>query len=237
MDERFARNSALLGTQATNKLKTVKIALFGVGGVGSAVLEALVRAGVGNIDVFDDDSVNITNLNRQLIATEATVGMLKTDAAEKRAREINPDINIGKFSVFYLPENADNTDLSGYDYIVDAIDTVAAKIELIIRANALSVPIISVMGTGNKLDPTKIETGDIYKTRECPLCRVMRTELKKRGIKKLTCVWSPEAPIAPKEQTEEKKNGRPCPASAPFVPIAAGIAAAAHIVNEIIKPR
>ncbi len=235
MDERFARNRALLGADATNKLKNTKIALFGVGGVGGAVLESLVRCGIGNIDVFDNDTVNITNLNRQLIATEATINMPKTDAAEKRAKEINPNINIGKFNIFYLPENADTIDLSHYDYIVDAIDTVTAKIELILRANRLNIPIISIMGTGNKLDPTLIEIGDVYKTRECPLCRVMRNELKKRGVKKLTCVWSPEMPIAPKEATEEKGNGRPSPASAPFVPLAAGITAASHIVKELIK--
>lgn len=235
MDERFARNRAILGADATDKLKRLRIALFGVGGVGGAVLEGLVRCGIGNIDIFDNDIVNITNLNRQLIATEATINMPKTDAAAKRAKEINPNINIGKFNVFYLPENADSIDLSHYDYIVDAIDTVTSKIELIIRAKHLGVPIISVMGTGYKLDPTLIEIGDIYKTRECPLCRIMRNELKKRGIKKLTCVWSPERPIPLKDITEEKENGRPSPASAPFVPIAAGIAAAAHIVKDLIK--
>ncbi len=236
MDERFLRNSALWGADKTERLKNARIALFGVGGVGGAVLEALARAGVGCIDIFDNDTVNITNINRQLIATEDTVGIFKTDAAETRAKQINPDIKIGKFNIFYLPENADSIDLSGYDYIVDAIDTVSAKIELIIRAQRLGVPIISIMGTGNKLDPTQIEIGDIYKTRQCPLCRVMRAELKKRGVKKLTCVWSAEIPIKPNSLAEEKGNGRVAPASAPFVPIAAGVAAAAHIVKEIINP-
>lgn len=237
MDERFLRNSALMGIDKTELLKNTKVALFGVGGVGSATLEALSRAGVGSIDIFDNDTVNITNINRQLIATEDTVGMLKTDAAEKRAKLINPNISINKFPVFYLPENADSIDLSEYDYIVDAIDTVTAKIELIIRAEKFNVPIISIMGTGNKLDPTKIEISDIYKTIQCPLCRVMRTELKKRGIKKLVCVWSPEVPIKPNSLAEQKENGRLAPASAPFVPIAAGIAAAAYIVNNIIKEK
>ncbi len=235
MSERFLRNSALFGADKTELLKQKKIALFGCGGVGSATLEALVRAGIGSIDVFDNDTVNITNLNRQLIANEKTVGLLKVDAAEIKAKEINPDIHIGKFPIFYLSDNADDTDLSGYDYIVDAVDTVSAKIELIIRANALKVPIISIMGTGNKLNPTLLEVGDIYKTKECPLCRVMRTELKKRGIKRLTCVWSSERPIKPNTLAETKENGRPAPASAPFVPIAAGVIAAAHIVNEFIK--
>ena len=237
MDNRFLRNAALIGADKTEALKDIKIALFGVGGVGGAALEALVRSGVGQIDIFDNDTVNITNLNRQLIATEKTVGMGKCDAALLRAKEINPDIKIGRFPVFYLPENADSVDLSNYDYIIDAIDTVSAKIELILRADRLGVPIISIMGTGNKLDPTKIEVGDIFSTRECPLCRVMRTELKKKGIKKLTCVWSPEPTIKPNELAEQKADGRPAPASMPFVPIAAGIAAAAHIINKTIKPR
>ncbi len=235
MDERFIRNSALWGKDKTELLSKKKIALFGVGGVGSAALEALVRAGVTNIDVFDNDTVSISNLNRQLIANEKTLGLKKTDAAFILAREINPNVNIGKFDIFYLPDTADNIDLGAYDYIIDAVDTVSAKIELILRANALNVPIISVMGTGNKLNPTLLEVSDIFKTRECPLCRVMRTELKKRGIKRLTCVWSSEKPIPPNDLAEKKENGRLAPASAPFVPIAAGIAAAAHIVNEFIK--
>ncbi len=235
MDERFIRNSAIWGSDKTELLKIKKIALFGVGGVGSAVLEALVRAGLQNIDVFDNDKVSISNLNRQLIANNKTLGLKKTDAAEIKAKEINENINIGKFEIFYLPENADTIDLSKYDYIVDAIDTVSAKIELALRATTLNIPIISIMGTGNKLNPTLIEVSDIYKTRECPLCRVMRSELKKRGIKKLTCVWSSEKPITPNSLAEKKENGRTAPASAPFVPIAAGIAAAAHIVNEFIK--
>lgn len=235
MDERFIRNSALWGIEKTELLAQKKIALFGVGGVGSATLEALVRAGVLNIDVFDNDTVNISNLNRQLIANNKTLGLKKTDAAEIKAKEINENINIGKFEIFYLPENADTIDLSKYDYIVDAIDTVSAKIELALRATTLNIPIISIMGTGNKLNPTLIEVSDIYKTRECPLCRVMRTELKKRGIKHLTCVWSAEKQITPNSLAEKRENGRPAPASAPFVPIAAGIAAAAHIINEFIK--
>lgn len=235
MNERFIRTAALLGEGAANRLEKAKIALFGVGGVGGAVLEALARAGVGAIDIFDNDSVNITNINRQLIATENTLGIPKTDAAEMRAKAINPDIKIGKYNVFYLPENADSIDLSGYDYIVDAIDTVSAKLELAVRAQSLCVPIISIMGTGNKLDPCKIQISDIFSTRECPLCRVMRTELKKRGVKGLTCVWSDEVPITPNELIEKRENGRPSPASAPFVPIVAGITAAAHIVKELTK--
>lgn len=235
MNERFIRTAALLGEGAVNRLEKARIALFGVGGVGGAVLEGLARAGVGAIDIFDNDKVNITNVNRQLIATESTLGIPKTDAAELRAKAINPDIKIGKFNLFYLPENADSIDLSGYDYIVDAIDTVSAKLELAVRAERLGVPIISIMGTGNKLDPCKIQISDIFSTRECPLCRVMRTELKKRGVKKLTCVWSDEVPLTPNELAEKRENGRPAPASTPFVPITAGITAASYIVKELIK--
>ena len=235
MNERFLRTAALLGSEANVRLSAAKIALFGVGGVGGAVLEGLARAGVGNIDVFDNDTVAVTNLNRQLIATEQTVGLKKTDAAELRARAINPDIKIGKFDLFYLPENADSIDLSSYDFIVDAIDTVSSKLELALRAERLGVPIISIMGTGNKLNPEQLKISDIYKTSVCPLCRVMRTELKKRGVKKLTCVWSDEVSLTPNELAEKRENGRQAPASAPFVPIAAGILAASYIVKELIK--
>lgn len=235
MNERFIRTAALLGTDATERLSAAKIALFGAGGVGGAVLEALARAGVGAIDVFDNDTVAVTNLNRQLIATEQTIGIKKTDAAELRAKAINPDIKIGKFNLFYLPENADSTDLSGYDFIVDAIDTVSAKLELAVRAERLGVPIISIMGTGNKLNPEQLQISDIYKTSVCPLCRVMRTELKKRNVKRLACIWSDEKPIKPNSLAEAKGNGRTAPASAPFVPIAAGVLAASYIVKELIK--
>ncbi len=235
MNERFLRTAALIGKSGIERLEKAKIALFGVGGVGGAVLEGLVRAGVGSIDVFDNDTVATTNINRQLIAAEQTVGMKKCDAAELRAKAINRDIKIGKFDVFYLPENADNIDLSGYDFIVDAIDTVSAKLELAERAEKSGVPIISIMGTGNKLNPEQLKISDIYKTSVCPLCRVMRTELKRRGVKKLACVWSDEQPITPNALAETRSNGRIAPASAPFVPIAAGILAASYIVKELIK--
>lgn len=235
MKERFLRTAALIGKEKLNRLNSAKIALFGVGGVGGAALEALTRAGIGHIDVFDNDTVNITNLNRQLIATEKTLNMKKVEAAELRAKEINPDIKIGKFDIFYLPETAENIDLSAYDFIIDAIDTVSAKLELAVRGSKLGVPVISIMGTGNKLNPSLLQISDIYKTSVCPLCRVMRTELKRRGVKKLACVWSPETPIRPNELAETKENGRVAPASAPFVPISAGILAASYIVKELIK--
>lgn len=233
MESRFMRTAALLGEEKINNLKNARIAIFGIGGVGAAALEALVRAGVGTVDVFDNDTVNITNLNRQLIATENVIGELKTDAAEKRAKLINPNVIINKFNIFFLPETSDNVDLSIYDYIIDAVDTVSAKLELAKKAYNLNIPIISVMGTGNKLDPTKITVSDIFKTYECPLCRVMRTELKRLSINKLTCVWSPEKPLVPVYETEKRNSGRPTPASAPFVPIAAGVAAAAYVVKNI----
>lgn len=235
MDKKFIRTASLIGEDSLLKLKNAKIALFGVGGVGSAVLEALVRAGVGNIDVFDPDVINETNLNRQLITTTENIGQSKVKAAAQRAKSINPDVNIGKKAIFFLPENKHQIDFSGYDYIVDAIDTVTAKIELVLIAKEKNIPIISVMGTGNKLQPEKLTVSDIYKTKVCPLCRVMRTELKKRGIKRLNVVWSDEIPKTPNHLAEIKENGRVAPASAPFVPITAGVIAASHIVNDLIK--
>ncbi|MBO5726999.1 MAG: tRNA threonylcarbamoyladenosine dehydratase, partial [Clostridia bacterium] len=190
MDKKFIRTAALLGEESIQKLKNSCVAIFGVGGVGSYVFEALVRSGVGSIDVFDNDTVAESNINRQIIATSENIGVAKTDAATLRAKQINPDINIKGFNFFYLPETADSVDLSQYDYIVDAVDTVAAKLELAERADRLGIPLISIMGTGNKLDPTALRVDDIYKTEGCPLARVMRAELRKRNIKKLKVVWS-----------------------------------------------
>ena len=234
MDRKFIRTISLLGRESVDKLNNSTVALFGVGGVGSYALESLVRSGVGNIDVFDNDTVDESNINRQIIATSLNVGEKKTDAAIKRAREINPNINITGYDIFYMPDTADGVDLTKYDYIIDAIDTVTAKLELIVRAKDKSIPIISVMGTGNKMDPTAIKVSDVYKTLGCPLARVMRYELKKRGIKKLKTVWSSELP---KKQIEvgETKPGRTAPASACFVPAAAGITAAAEVVKDLIK--
>ncbi len=234
MDKRFIRTVSLLGESSVQKLADSHIALFGVGGVGSYALEALVRSGVGNIDVFDNDTVDITNINRQIIATSVNIGKKKTDAALSRAREINPDINIEGFDIFYMPDTADGVDLAKYDYIIDAIDTVTAKIELIIRAKEKNIPIISVMGTGNKIDPTAVRVSDIYKTSGCPLARVMRYELKKRGVKSLKTVWSSELPKKPIDVGQEK-SGRVAPSSAVFVPAAAGLTAAAEVVKDLIK--
>ncbi len=230
MSDKFTRTALLLGEEGLEKLKSSRVALFGIGGVGSYTLEALVRSGVGNIDVYDSDTVDITNFNRQLIAIEEEIGKPKVDAAVRRAKQINKDINIGGFKMFYLPENADNVDLSEYDFIVDAIDTVTAKIELIVRAKKMGVPIISVMGTGNKLDPTRLTVTDIYKTENCPLARVMRRELKSRGVKKLKVVYSTETPA---KIQADSNNGKHSPASAVFVPAAAGLIAAAEVIKKI----
>ncbi|MBQ2746501.1 MAG: tRNA threonylcarbamoyladenosine dehydratase [Clostridia bacterium] len=231
MKDKFVRCEYLLGDNALERLKNKRVALFGVGGVGGYTLEALVRTGVGNIDVFDSDTVDITNFNRQILAVDSELGNKKTDAAYHRAKAINKDVNIVKHDVFYLPETADSVDLSVYDYIVDAIDTVTAKIELIVRATNLNVPIISVMGTGNKLDATRLTVSDIYKTENCPLARVMRYELKKRGVRKLKTVWSPEIPAKITVDEEGKKHS---PASAVFVPAAAGIIAAGEVIKDLI---
>lgn len=231
MNNKFTRTECLLGSDALETLKNKRVALFGIGGVGGYTLEALVRTGVGNIDVFDSDTVDVTNFNRQILAVDGELGNKKTDAACHRAKSINNEVNITAHNIFYLPETADSVDLSVYDYIVDAIDTVTAKIELIVRADKLNVPIISVMGTGNKTDATKLRVSDIYKTENCPLARVMRYELKKRGIRKLKAVWSPEAPA---KITVEGSGTKHAPASAIFVPAAAGIIAAGEVVKELI---
>ena len=231
MKDKFVRCEYLLGDNALECLKNKRVALFGVGGVGGYTLEALVRTGVGNIDVFDSDTVDITNFNRQILAVDSELGNKKTDAAYHRAKAINKGVNIVKHDVFYLPETADSVDLSVYDYIVDAIDTVTAKIELIVRATNLNVPIISVMGTGNKLDATRLTVSDIYKTENCPLARVMRYELKKRGVRKLKTVWSPEIPAKITVDEDGKKHS---PASAVFVPAAAGIIAAGEVIKDLI---
>ncbi len=221
----FLRSEWLLGQGSTQKLKNTKIALFGVGGVGSFVLEALVRTGVGEIHVFDSDCVEETNLNRQIIATSSTLKMPKVLAAKQRCEDINPNVKIIPFEVFYSPENSKDFDLSQYDYIIDAIDSVSSKIELILRSQELNAPIISSMGTGNKLDPTRFQVVDIYKTEGCPLARVMRYELKKRGIKKLKCLYSPEKPI-------KSENGQI--GSAVFVTGAAGLIIAGEVIKDLL---
>lgn len=228
----------LLGKEAVEKLKNSHVAVFGIGGVGGYALEALVRAGVGEIDIIDSDDVAVSNINRQILATTETVGQKKVDVAEKRAKEINPDVKINKFPIFYLLETADLFDFSNYDYIIDAIDTVLGKMELVKRANEVGTPIICSMGTGNKLDPTAFEVADIYKTSVCPLAKVMRGLCKKAGIKHLKVVYSKELPITPHEiEGVEKKGtaGRTSPASCSFVPPVAGFILAGEVIKDLIK--
>lgn len=228
MSEKFIRTRRLLGDTAMDKLKNARVAVFGVGGVGGYVVEALVRSGIGEIDMFDNDTVAESNINRQIIATTETIGRLKVDVAKERALLINPDIKVNSHNCFYMPDNADNYNLAEYSYIVDAIDTVTAKIELIKRAKALDVPIISSMGTGNKLDASMLEVTDIKKTEMCPLARTMRRELKNRGITSLKVVYSKEKPIVP-------DDGERTPASVAFVPAAAGLMIAGEVVKDLTE--
>lgn len=227
MDERFSRSARIFGIENQKKLKNSKVLVFGLGGVGGAVCEALARSGVGTLGLVDKDIVDITNINRQLIATESTVGMKKTDACEKRLVEINPGIKLNKYDLFYLPETADTINLSEYDYIVDAIDNVTAKIELIKRAKEENIKIISSMGTGNKMHPEMLEIQDISKTSVCPLARVIRRELRNKGINHLTVVYSKEEP--------QNIDGDRTPASSTFVPISAGILIASKVVQDILE--
>lgn len=233
---RFQRFEMLVGREKAGALTDKKVIVFGVGGVGGYVCEALCRSGVGTIDIVDNDTVGITNINRQIIATENTVGQNKTTVMAQRMRSINPNVSVHEYNMFYLPETAEEIDLSQYDYVVDAIDTVSGKIELAIRCQQLGVPIVSSMGTGNKLDPTKIVVTDIYKTKICPLARVMRNLCKKNAIKKLAVVYSEEEPTAPLFQPEENDNpNKLIPASSAFVPPAAGLTIASYVVQNLIK--
>lgn len=226
MDNRFSRTERILGKEKLNILQNSSVIVFGIGGVGGAALEGLVRGGVGNIAVVDKDTVDITNINRQIIATEDNVGRKKVDVAEDRAKSVNPNVNFKKYDLFYLPENADTIDLAEYDFIIDAIDNVTAKLELCERAYKLGVPIISSMGTGNKLHPEFFEIADINKTSVCPLARVMRRELKNRGVKKLTVVYSKEEPV---------KTGSSVPGSVSFTPPVAGYLMSSYVINKIIE--
>lgn len=234
MDERFLRNEMLIGKENQKKLNNSSVIIFGIGGVGSSVAESLARCGVGSITLVDSDNIDITNINRQLHAVSQTVGRPKTEVMAEKIKSINPEANVRTVNMFYLPENADSIDLSQFDYIVDAIDTVSAKIEIVCRAERLEVPVISSMGTGNKLKPEELKVADIYKTKVCPLCRVMRRELSKRNVKKLTVVYSEEKPKIPYFQPEGE-NKRSVPASMPFVPPVAGFIIASRVVSDIIS--
>ena len=234
MKDIFCRTEAMLGKDAMEKLKSARVALFGLGGVGSAAFEALVRSGVGQIDVFDHDTLSESNLNRQLLATADLIGTDKVEAAVKRADAISSYTKIIPHKLFFLPDTSEEIDMRVFDYIIDAVDTVTGKLEIISKAKAAGVPVISCMGTGNKLDITALRVSDISKTEGCPLARVMRKELKNRGITDLPVVWSDEKPFCA-EPTGELKGNRPAPASAIFVPAAAGLILAAEAVKAIIS--
>ncbi len=226
MSERFARTIPLLGEEAVGFLASRRVIVFGAGGVGGYIIEGLARMGVGRIDIVDGDVVDETNLNRQIFALCSTIGLNKADVAAARVKDINPTAVATAINAFYLPENADSINLADYDYVVDAIDTVTAKIELAVRCHDLQVPLISVMGTGNKLDPEQLTVGDIYDTSICPLCKVMRRELRARNIPSLKVVWSPEPPRITSRT----------PASVVFVPAVAGMLAVKEIIASIPMP-
>lgn len=248
MLNQFSRTEILLGKEAMDILASSRVAVFGIGGVGGHVVEALVRSGVGAIDVIDDDKVCLTNLNRQLIATRKTVGRYKTEVMKERILDINPDAKVYEHRCFFLPDNKDSFDFTKYSYVVDAVDTVTAKIEIIMRAKAAEIPVISCMGAGNKLDASAFKVADIYKTKMCPLAKVMRRELKARGVKKLKVVYSEEKPVRPLEDmsiscrqhcvcppgTDRKcTERRDIPGSIAFVPSVAGLILAGEVVKDL----
>lgn len=250
MLNQFSRTQLLLGADNIERLRQARVAVFGIGGVGGYVVEALARSGVGSFVLVDDDKVCITNLNRQLIATRRTIGKYKADVMKDRILEINPDAYVEVRKCFYLPENADEFDFSQYSYVVDAVDTVTAKLEIIMRAKACGVPVISSMGAGNKLDPTQFHVADIYKTTMCPLAKVMRRELKKRGVKKLKVVYSTEKPrrpiedmsiscrthcVCPPGAQHKCTERRDIPGSVAYVPSVAGLILAGEVVKDLTE--
>lgn len=242
MQNQFSRTQLLLGRESMERLQNARVAVFGVGGVGGYTVEALARSGVGTLDLIDDDKVCFSNLNRQIIATHKTIGRLKVEVAKERVLEINPDAVVNIYPTFYLPETAGQFDFTQYDYVVDAIDTVSGKLMLVEQAKAAGVPIISSMGAGNKLDPTAFKVTDIYKTNVCPLAKVMRRELKKRGIDKLKVVYSEEMPLTPLEEEDEvvlvpedstHAKRRQTPGSTAFVPSVVGLIIAGEVIKDI----
>ena len=237
MNEQFLRTAMLLGEEAVEKLQNARVAVFGIGGVGGYTVEALARAGIGSIDVIDSDTVSRSNINRQLLATHSTVGMPKVEAARLRILDINPDCVVRTYEVFYTPETAGQFDFADYDYIVDAIDTVTGKLALVERATAANTPIICCMGTGNKLDASAFQVADISKTTMCPLARIMRKELGKRGIKHLKVVYSQEEALTPTGWEEEAAalGKRQIPGSVSFVPGAAGLILAGEVIKDIAQ--
>lgn len=234
MSSQFSRTELLIGGEALKKLQNSRVAVFGIGGVGGYAAEALVRSGIGEIDLIDNDSVSLSNLNRQIIALHSTIGRPKVDVMTERIRDICPDTAVHAHNCFFLPENADSFDFSQYDYVVDAIDTVAGKVEIILRAQAAGVPVISSMGAGGKLHPELFRVADIYDTKVCPLARTMRGLLRKAGVKQLKVVYSEEEPI--KSAVSEADGGRRAiPGSIAFVPSAAGMILAGEVIRDLIK--
>ena len=250
MLDQFSRTQLLLGEESMKKLSDMRVAVFGIGGVGGYVCEALVRTGIGHFDLIDDDKVCLTNLNRQIIATRKTVGLYKADVMKERMLEINPNVEVNVYKCFFLPENADEFPFADYDYVIDAVDTVTAKVELVMKCKEMNVPIISSMGAGNKLDASAFKVADIYKTKMCPLAKVMRHEMKKRGVKKLKVVYSEEKPTRPIEDMSiscrthcicppgaqhkctERRN---IPGSVAFVPSVAGLIIAGEVIKDLTK--
>lgn len=249
MLNQFSRTELLIGKEGMERLANARVAIFGIGGVGGYAVEALARSGVGTLDLIDDDKVCLTNINRQIIATRKTVGKYKVDVAKERILDINPDAQVNTYKTFYLPDTADQFDFSEYDYVIDAIDTVSGKIQLVEQAQKLHTPIISSMGAGNKMDPTAFEVADIYKTSVCPLAKVMRRELKKRGIRKLKVVYSKEKPLVPIDDmaisckshcicppgaVRKCTERRQIPGSNAFVPSVVGLIIAGEVVKDLI---
>lgn len=231
----FARTERLLGEDAMKKLRAARVAVFGVGGVGGYVVEALARSGVGAIDLIDHDTVSITNLNRQIIALQSTLGKYKVDVMKDRILDINPECKVDIHRCFFLPETEGEFDFREYSYVVDAVDTVTAKIQLVMQAKECGVPVISSMGAGNKLDPTRFEVADIYETSVCPLAKVMRRELKKRGVKELKVVYSKEQSV--RQKMQEPTAERVVPGSTAFVPSVAGLVLASEVVRDLTERR
>ena len=233
----FSRTELIFGENAIKKLSTSRVIVFGIGGVGGYVVEALIRSGLGNISIVDNDRVALTNINRQIIATYKTLNQFKVDAAEERIHDINPEAKVTKYNLFYSKENADLIDFSEYNYVVDAIDTVSGKLEIIERAKKANVPVISSMGAGNKIHPELFEISDISKTSVCPLAKVMRQELKKRNIKKVKVVYSKEIPIKPLNSDESISLNKRIPGSNAFTPSTAGLIIAGEVIRELTNTK
>lgn len=250
MSEQFSRTELIFGSENMERLKNARVAIFGVGGVGGYVVEALARSGIGTLDLIDDDKVCLSNLNRQIVATRKTIGMYKVDVAKERILDINPDAVVNTYKTFYMPDTKDQFDFANYDYVVDAIDTVTGKIQLVMQAKESGTRIISSMGAGNKINPAQFEVTDIYKTSVCPLAKVMRHELKKRGVKKLKVVYSKELPIKPmidsvnnEEENKASNSGvirngaekKQVPGSNAFVPSTVGLIIAGEVIKDILN--